>query len=150
MEKLDDCLAQLNDLQRFSLDEYKANRLVQGSAERYFQVAIECCADIASHLIAAYGLKRPVDRKDVFKVLGEAGYLEKDYAATMVQMAQLRNRLVHLYWDIDPEKMYGYLQNDLVFLERFKAFALAAVEAEEKAQADRDVEPAGQEPAVDS
>jgi len=131
LEKLDDCLAQLKDLQRFSLDEYKDNRLAQGSTERYFQVAIECCADIASHLIAAYGLKRPADRKDVFKVLGEAGYLEKDFARTMVQMVQLRNGLVHLYWDIEPERMHGYLQSDLVFLEKFKAFVLAVVEVED-------------------
>ncbi len=120
-------------MQRLSLDEYKDNQLVQSSTERYFQVAIECCTDIASHLIAAYGLKRPADRKDVFRVLGEAGYLEKDYAATMVQMVQLRNRLVHLYWDVDPEKMYGYLQNDLVLLERFRGFALAVIEAQEGA-----------------
>ena len=134
MEKLDDCLTQLRNLQKLALDEYRKNNLVQGSTERYFQVAIECCTDIASHLIAAYGLRRPAGRKDVFKVLGEAGYLEEDYARTMVQMVQLRNRLVHLYWDINAEKMYGYLQKDLVFLEKFKVFALAAVE-EERARA---------------
>jgi uncharacterized protein YutE (UPF0331/DUF86 family) len=96
--------------------------------ERYFQVAIECCVDIASHIVAANELRRPADRRDVFKVLAEAGYLDEDYAATMVQMAQLRNRLVHLYWDIDPEKMYRYLQDDLVFFARFRIFTLAIVE----------------------
>lgn len=95
-------------------------------------MAIECCTDIASHLIAAYSLKRPADRKDVFKVLGEAGYLDKNYARTMVQMVQLRNRLVHFYWDIDAEKMYSYLRDDLVHLERFKAFTLAMLEEEAK------------------
>lgn len=136
LERLDNCPEQLSDLQRLSLDEYKGNKLAQGSTERYFQVAIECCTDIASHLIAAYGLKRPADRKDVFKVLGEVGYLEENYATTMVQMVQLRNRLVHLYWDIDPEKMYGYLQNDLVLLERFRGFALATIESAEALNAD--------------
>lgn len=43
-------------------------------------------------------------------------------------MVQLRNRLVHLYWDIDPAKMYYYLQNDLALLQRFRAFTVAILE----------------------
>lgn len=105
LTKSDDLLLKLQKLQGYSWEEYKANELVQGSCERYMQVAIECCTDIASHLLAAYGLKRPAHRRDVFRVLVEAGYLERDYAERMVQMVRLRNRLVHLYWDIDPAKM---------------------------------------------
>jgi len=80
------------------------------------------------HLLAAYGLKRPARRRDVFRVLAEAGYLEPDYAEEMVKMVQLRNRLVHLYWDIDPARMYHYLQNDLPLLQRFRAFTVAILE----------------------
>lgn len=108
--------------------KYQADEFAQSSCERYMQVAIECCTDIASHLLSAYGLRRPAERRDVFRVLAEAGYLEPDYAERMVQMVQLRNRLVHLYWDIDPAKMYHYLQNDLALLQRFRAFTVAILE----------------------
>jgi uncharacterized protein YutE (UPF0331/DUF86 family) len=79
--------------------------MAQGWNERLFQVAIECCTDIASHLLAAYGLQRPAERKGVFTVLSQAGYLDRDFGERMVEMVGLRNRLVHLYWDVDPERM---------------------------------------------
>jgi len=107
------------------------------------QVAIECCTDIASHLLAAYGLKRPAQRRDVFRVLAETGYLEPDYAEKMVKMVQLRNRLVHLYWDIDAAKMYHYLQNDPALLRRFRAFTVAIVEKARQEQKEDEVEAEG-------
>ena len=128
--KLDECIGHLEGLQRCSLDEYLADLMVQGWTERLFQVGIECCMDIASHIIVAYGLKRPAYRRDVFEVLGQAGYLDADFAAQMVEMGKLRNRLVHLYWDVDPREMYNYLQNDVVLLKRFRAFALATLDKE--------------------
>jgi len=128
LAKLNECIARLKEQQGISLAEYKANPLVQGSVERCFQVAIECCTDMASHLLAGYGLKRPARQRDVFKVLADAGYLDPDYAEIMARMVQLRNRLVHLYWDIDPERMHQYLQEDIIHLERFRAFTLAIME----------------------
>jgi uncharacterized protein YutE (UPF0331/DUF86 family) len=126
--KLDECIRHLENLQRYSLEEYLANPMVQGWTERLFQVSIECCIDIASHTIAGYGLKRPAYRRDVFTVLSQEGYLEADFAADMVEMGKLRNRLVHLYWDIDPEEMYKYLQEDVALLKGFRAFALAVLD----------------------
>ena len=35
-------------------------------------------------------------------------------------MASFRNRLVHLYWDVDDAKVYEYLQDALHDLEAFK------------------------------
>jgi len=125
------------------LEQYKNDLIRQSAVERFFQVAIECCTDIANHIIVAYGLKRPTQRKEVFQILYEAGYLEKNYADVMMKMVQLRNRLVHIYWNaqtfglpqrgrrprrcIDPESMYNYLQNDIVFLEKFKVFTIGII-----------------------
>jgi len=124
--------ARLKEQQGISLAEYKANLLVQRSVERYFQVGIECCTDIASHVLVGYGLKRPASRRDVFRVLADAGHIDADYAGTMARMVQLRNRLVHLYWDVDPERMHQCLQEDIIHLERFRAFVLAITEIDQR------------------
>jgi uncharacterized protein YutE (UPF0331/DUF86 family) len=34
-------------------------------------------------------------------------------------MAKFRNRLVHVYWDIDDKQIYDYLQNSVADLETF-------------------------------
>lgn len=117
-------------MQHYSLEEYLSNSMVQSATERLFQIGIECCVDIASHIIAARGLKRPAYRRDVFQVLEQAGYLDTEFASQMVEMGKLRNRLVHLYWDIDPNEMYKYLQEDVALLKRFRTFALALLEEE--------------------
>jgi len=40
-------------------------------------------------------------------------------------MAKFRNRLVHLYWEIDKETLYGFIQDDL---DDFKLFEQKVVE----------------------
>jgi len=40
-------------------------------------------------------------------------------------MAKFRNRLVHLYWEISPEKIFEIIQNNL---EYFKLFEKKIVE----------------------
>lgn len=35
------------------------------------------------------------------------------------QMAGLRNRLVHLYWEIDDELVYQYIQDNLIDFDEF-------------------------------
>ena len=34
-------------------------------------------------------------------------------------MAKFRNRLVHIYWDIDKEEMYNIIQTNLGDFEKF-------------------------------
>jgi uncharacterized protein YutE (UPF0331/DUF86 family) len=126
--RLDESIRRLKDRQDISLTEFRADWETQDIVERNFQVAIECCTHIASHVLVSYGLQRPSARKDVFRILGDAGYLDADYAEIMVQMVQLRNRLVHLYWDVDPERMHQYLHQDVAHLERFRAFTVGILE----------------------
>jgi uncharacterized protein YutE (UPF0331/DUF86 family) len=51
-------------------------------------------------------------------------------------MVQLRNRLVHLYWDVDPERMHHYLHHDVAHLERWRAFTAGMLERERTSQDD--------------
>jgi uncharacterized protein YutE (UPF0331/DUF86 family) len=34
-------------------------------------------------------------------------------------MAQFRNRLIHLYWDVDDRRVYEFLHDALTDIERF-------------------------------
>jgi uncharacterized protein YutE (UPF0331/DUF86 family) len=104
----------------------------QLAVERAFQGAVEACTDIASHLVSVYQLGKPLESRDVFQFLVQAGYLEVDYGNAMMTMVSLRNRLVHLYWDVDVEKLYQHLQEDVDLLCRFRDFTLQLLAAEEE------------------
>lgn len=132
MGKLDQYIGELKKQQRLDLDEFKDDFTVQLAVERAFQAAIECCVDIANHIISVYGLQRPEEQRDVFPILAKTGYFDKSYADSMCEMVAFRNRIVHLYWDIKVDRLYYYLHHDIPLLEKFRTFALQIIEVEKE------------------
>ena len=90
-----------------------------GSAKYYFIVAIEAAIDISNHVISRNAFRAPEDYADAFAVLEEHGAFEKPFGDELKEMAKFRNRLVHIYWEIDEEQIFNILQTRL---GTFKAF----------------------------
>jgi uncharacterized protein YutE (UPF0331/DUF86 family) len=90
-----------------------------GNAKYHFVIAIETCIDIANHIIASEDYRFPRDNADSFVVLVEQGIVSTTEKDNLTAMARFRNRLVHLYWDVEDERLYDFLQGSLGDLERF-------------------------------
>jgi uncharacterized protein YutE (UPF0331/DUF86 family) len=84
-----------------------------GSAKYHFIVAIESCIDMCNHIISRNGYRVPEDYGDTFKVMSEEGAFDTEFAVELVKMAKFRNRLVHLYWEIDDKMIYKILEGCL-------------------------------------
>ena len=119
LEKLKVYLTQLNELKNLPKDEFLQKFTNVNSAKYLFQVAIECCLDIANHLVSSEGYRAPQDYKDIFKVLNENKIISDDFYEIAVAMAKFRNRLVHLYWEVDADKVYDYLQSNLGYFDQY-------------------------------
>ena len=78
-------------------DPYRRRHLVQTAAQ--------ICIDLANHVIAAGGHRVPRDYGDAFRVLAEVGVLDDDLADRMVALAGARNLIVHLYADVDDDRL---------------------------------------------
>ena len=64
-------------------------------SRRYLvQAGIQVCIDLANHLVASEGWRTATDFRDAFTRLAEHG-------ARLRAMVGMRNRLVHLYDDVD-------------------------------------------------
>lgn len=135
MRKLEQYIAELEKQQELELDEFRDNFTTQLAVERALQAATECCSDIASHLVSTFDLGQPETQRDLFQVLARMGYLEREYADAMSDMVSLRNRLVHLYWDVDVERIHSYLLTDVDLLRDFRDFTLELLAVEEEEQA---------------
>lgn len=109
--------------------EFADSLVCQGSTERFLQLAIESCINIGNRLISIYQFTKAVTTPDtyadIFKELGRLGVVDHDFMQRLIKMARFRNRLVHLYWEIDPEFTYGFLQDNL---NDFKLFQEAVIE----------------------
>lgn len=118
--QLDEFLVILGEIKRTTLESFLKDKLLIGAAKYYLQVSIECCLDIANHIIAAQGFRAPEDYADSFKVLEEQAILNESLGMKLRQMAKFRNRLVHLYGDIDDAYVYAFIKHDLQDVLDFK------------------------------
>lgn len=110
-----------------------------GSAERFLQVAIETTLNIGHHLVAARGLPQPATYAEVFRTLGTAGVLPREFARRLEPMARMRNRLVHLYDDVDPDAVHAILHEHLGDFDEFARAVVGYLDATaDEAASDRD------------
>ena len=111
--QIDEFLELLNQIGSTKEDQFVSDKILIGSAKYYLQVSIEACLDVANHIIASERLRAPKDYADSFSVLNEAGFISTELCRKLRQMAKFRNRLVHLYSEIDNNYIYGFIQNNL-------------------------------------
>ncbi len=118
--KLDEYLAILRTLSRYSFEEFTADPEHYGSAERFLQLAIELLTDMGNHVIADLGLGTVDSYGDVPRVLAGKGYIAEEAAEEWVRMIGFRNVLVHNYLDIERRIVYDVLQTKLDEMEALK------------------------------
>ena len=110
-------------------DTFLKDQLLQGSSERFLQLAIESCLNVGNRLISLYQFERPVSTPetyaDIFREMESLGIIDSAFCERLVKMAKFRNRLVHLYWVIDEEQVFQFLQENL---EDFRVFREKVIE----------------------
>lgn len=101
-------------------EEFLKDKILIGSDKYYIQISIECCIDVATHIISSEGFRSPTEYADSFRVLMENGILDKELTSRLFQMAKFRNRLVRLYGEIQDDFVYRAITIDLKDIIRFQ------------------------------
>lgn len=122
--QLEEYLDILRDISSTPLESFLKDRILTGSAKYYLQVSIECCLDVANHIIASERLRAPRDYADSFAVIEEKGLIAPEFGQRLRRMAKFRNRLVHLYGEIDDAFVHEIISHDLKDLEDFKSIII--------------------------
>jgi uncharacterized protein YutE (UPF0331/DUF86 family) len=112
-------LERLEDLRKLPEAEFVVDPHKVGSAKYSLIVAIEGAVDLCNHVIAKNGFRTPEDYADTFRVMEERGAFDAGFTNSLVQMARFRNRLVHIYWDINDAELYQIVQTRLDDIRRF-------------------------------
>jgi len=123
--RLQEYLAVLRELRGVPAQDLLGDLVRLGSIKYYLQVSIESCIDVAQHVIASEGFRPPNDHADTFTVLAERGILQREFAERLRRMAKFRNRLVHLYGEIDDQHVVRVLVEDLGDFDLFRDLILA-------------------------
>ena len=118
--QIDEYLSFLNNISKSSEQAFLKDKILIGGAKYYLQVSIECCLDVVNHIIASERFRAPRDYADSFSILEENGVLESSLVIKLRQMAKFRNRLVHLYGEIDDKFVYEFIKKDIEDIRKFQ------------------------------
>lgn len=127
LQMLNKYLEILKQLSNMNLSQFTQDPRNYGSAERFLQLAIETTLNIGNHIIATHDFEAPQDYSDIFIILSKHNILPQHFAEELIHMARFRNRLVHIYWDIDPARVYKIIQTKLEDFKAFKRYILTFI-----------------------
>lgn len=119
LQTLEEYVLKIKELQGYSLEEFLKDEKIQDLAERRLEVAIQCCIDIANHIISRLSLGRPEEYSESFEILGGKFVISEDFAAILADMAKFRNVLVHMYDKIDEARVHKAVEKGVNDIVRF-------------------------------
>lgn len=98
---------------------FSADYDAQDIVYRNFQIVVQNCVDIASHIIAEENFEIPRTMGESFEVLNRHGIIPAPMAEELRNMTVLRNIIVHDYTRIKINKAYPLLKNAVKLLPKF-------------------------------
>lgn len=111
------------DFKPLTEEKIIADENLYAAAERHLEVAIQCCIDISTHIIARLGLPRPKESNtEVFVILSQEKIIPGEFAEKLAAMAGFRNILTHEYLSIQRHKTYLNIQNNLDDFAQFARY----------------------------
>lgn len=118
---IEDNLTKLEILKQFSREELMGDFIRLAAVKYFLQTSIEAMIDIANHIIARERYAAPTSSADAFKILFEHKVISEAGNRQYSLMAKFRNRVVHIYNEVDPEEIYNILQHHLIDFRSFIA-----------------------------
>jgi uncharacterized protein YutE (UPF0331/DUF86 family) len=109
-------LSELADLNKY---EFLSDYRNYDTAKYNLQSAIEAVIDICSHIISRQEMGSPKTNADCFRILADNNIINEDKLLTFIKITKFRNRIVHLYDEVDDEYIYEIIQNNLSDFDYF-------------------------------
>lgn len=104
---------------------FKESKQVRELCVHYLRIALECVLDVCRHIIAVKGFGIPdMEKENLIDILGTNNIIPPDFARNIRGMQGMRNAIVHVYWDLDYEKIYRMVKENLSDFENFARYIL--------------------------
>lgn len=106
---LRDNLARLAELPQATYAEFAADFRTIDSALHRLQTSIQALVDVGSYKLGRRGLPPPDTSREILVALQRDGALPSGTAERFAPLFAFRNRVVHLYDRVDPQRVYEIL-----------------------------------------
>ncbi|MFX1513668.1 MAG: DUF86 domain-containing protein [Promethearchaeota archaeon] len=132
LETLKDYLSFLEQFKHTDPNDFKEDRQLHGSAERFAQLSMECIADICSYILARHFQTSPESYALTILDLGKRKVISTDLSENVAKMMQFRNILVHDYIALDRKLVHKHIlsltSDAKLFLQEISEWLLKHVE----------------------
>ena len=108
-----------NLLQKSKKEDILSNPWLVKGLKYSLQTAVEAMIDLAYHVAAKKFGHAPTDARDALRVLAEEGVIGRERLAVYTAMVGFRNRIVHGYQEVSPEKVYSVARFELGDFAKF-------------------------------
>ncbi len=113
-----EALRKLRKLAKYEKYEFMRDFRNIDSAERNLEIAIHSLIDVGNYIIAYLKLGTPLRYRDIPQILYTNRLLEEEEFKLFRDIISFRHILVHLYADVDKDKIYELITTRLNDLER--------------------------------
>lgn len=121
LRRLEELVEDLEQVWEKGEEAYLRDPGLRAMAERWLELAIQICIDLGTQVLAERPGPTPNKYAEIFEILGKEESISKELADRLAEAAKQRNLLVHLYLDINHEKVFKSLSH-LDDLRQFGAF----------------------------
>lgn len=120
LDRILKCLQRLHEARDKTLDDYLSDDDLQSVMERQLELAIGAAVDLNTHLLVLSGFGTPADAYTSFlDVARHPQAIPADLAQELAPATGLRNRLVHVYDEIDHGQVYAALHHALDLFPKY-------------------------------
>lgn len=113
LRKLREVLRNLEEIQAVPKEDFLSSFRHYWLAERGLHLAAEAAFDIGNHILAGHFNVHPSDYEDVLNRLAGQSVISRDLRERLRGLGGFRNVLVHAYLQIDEERVYESLHEEL-------------------------------------
>ena len=116
LEKISSLIARLKKFNTMTLTDYLESEDNQLISERLIQLCAEAALDINKYLLSQLGIlenRAHWTNKDYFLEASHQKILTSEVARELADAASMRNILVHLYLDINPEIVFNSIHKSI-------------------------------------
>ncbi len=124
-QEIQDSLDRLERIKEKSKEEFLKDQDLKDIACYRLLVAIEAALGLCYHVSAKHIKKVPEEYAECFAILANANIIPPELSEKLQRMARFRNLLVHMYWKVDYNTLYGMIQNNLNDLCQFSKAIVA-------------------------
>ena len=118
-QEIEDSLRRLEKIGQKTEKEFIQDQDLKDIACYRLLISIEASLSLCYHITAKRLHKVPEGYADCFGLLVEEGFVDPDLGSRLQQMARFRNMLVHVYWEIDYQRVFQIIQENLDDLRTF-------------------------------